>query len=116
MNELASASADAPAWPEEPEDTPGPLHQPWRALVALLELVLAALAAWAATACWSSAISTVTTRLPDGTELTSTHYSGDWVGGAVGLATLAAILLVDALRQSLLAVRTRRRKHRKYRH
>ncbi|WP_232376384.1 hypothetical protein [Amycolatopsis aidingensis] len=114
MNDLASAPADAPAWPEEPEHNPGPLHQPWRALVALLELALAALACWAALTCWSSAVSTITTRLSDGTELTSTRYAGDWVGGAIGLATVAAILLVDALRQLLLAVRTRRRKHRRY--
>ncbi len=37
----------------------------------------------------------------------STRYHGNWIGTAVGCVTVAAILLLDAVRQLLLAARTR---------
>jgi hypothetical protein len=110
MTEVAAASAGSHAWPAEPPPPSERLHQPWRALIALVELVLAASSFWAATLCWSNVVVAVVLRLNDGTELTSTRYEGDWVAAAIGLGALACLLLVDAVRQLLLAVRTRRRR------
>ncbi|WP_158886520.1 hypothetical protein [Amycolatopsis anabasis] len=108
------ATEQAIEWPpEEPESgAPPRLHRPWRALVAAGELVVAALAVWAAFPSWSAAISTVSLRLTDGTVLTSTRLSGSWIAAAIGFGALAAVLVVDAVRQLLLAVRARHRKHR----
>lgn len=115
MTEVAAETAGSPAWPAEPPPPSERLHQPWRALVALVELGLAGLAFWTATLCWSNVVIPVVLRLADGTELTSTRYEGDWAAGAIGLGALACLLLVDAVRQLLLAVRTRRRPSRKHR-
>ncbi|WP_211225490.1 hypothetical protein [Amycolatopsis nigrescens] len=89
------------------------LHRPWRAMIAVVELVLAGLAVWAAFACWGNAVDDVVTRLSDGTELTSTRYEGDLIGAAIGLVTLALLLLVDAVRELLLAFYARHRRPRK---
>ncbi len=93
-----------------PPDEPGPharLHKPWRALVAVVEVVLAVLAGWAAYACWHSSVATVVTRTDDGAVLESHRYFGGLLAGAIGLGTVAALLLVDAVRQLTLAVRAR---------
>ncbi|MPZ84142.1 MAG: hypothetical protein GEV28_28585 [Actinophytocola sp.] len=83
------------------------LHRPWRALVALVELLVAGglvlLAFWA----WPRGFATITTVVGDGTELVSTRIYGNWLGGAIGFGTVAALLVLDALRQVVLAVRTR---------
>jgi hypothetical protein len=91
-------------WPQGP---PAKLHQPWRTLVAVVELILAGAAVWFAFPCWQHGVKTVTLTLTDGSVLTSTRYLGNWMAGAIGLALLAAILLVDAIRELLLAFRTR---------
>jgi hypothetical protein len=85
------------------------LHEPWRLAVAAVELLLAAGAMWTAFACWGSALGTVTVHLPDGTDLVSRTYAGNWVAGAVGLATLAGLLVVDAVREFSLGIRARGR-------
>lgn len=115
MTEVADTSAGSAVWPAEPPPPSERLHQPWRALIVLVELVLAALSFWAATLCWSNVVAPVVLRLGDGTELTSTRYEGDWVAAAIGLGALACLLLVDAVRQLLLAVRARRSPSRKHR-
>jgi hypothetical protein len=51
----------------------------------------------------------VVTRTDDGAVLESHRYFGGLLAAAVGLGTLAAILLVDAVRQVSLAVRARHR-------
>ncbi|WP_199431007.1 hypothetical protein [Qaidamihabitans albus] len=102
-------------WPAEPEYHGERLHQPWRLAVALVELLLTGGALWAAFACWGNAVSTVTVRLDDGTELVSRQLSGDWVTGAVALGAVAGFLVLDAVRQLLLGVRARRRRYRKSR-
>ncbi|NKQ58387.1 hypothetical protein HFP15_36600 [Amycolatopsis sp. K13G38] len=94
-------------------DEPPKLHRPWRALVALGEVVLAAVALWAAFRFWDSGVKTLTVNLTDGTVLTSTRYLGSWMAGAIGLGTLTAILLVDAVREVLLAVRAKHRRKRR---
>jgi hypothetical protein len=105
-------------WPtEEADPEPGSarLHRPWRAVVAVVELVAAAVAVWLAFVLWDAGTSYITITLSDGSTLTSQHLAGNHVAGAIGLGTLAALLFVDAVRQLLLAVRARHRKHRKSR-
>ncbi|HVW43023.1 MAG TPA: hypothetical protein VHC18_16910 [Amycolatopsis sp.] len=94
-------------------DTPAKLHQPWRALVALAEVVLAAVAVWGAFQLWDAGVKTLTVTLTDGTVLTSTRYLGSWMSGAIGLGVVVAILLVDAVREALLAVHAKHRRKRK---
>ncbi|MGW5716457.1 hypothetical protein ACWEVP_09865 [Amycolatopsis sp. NPDC003865] len=99
----------AELWPPE---EPGPrarLHKPWRTLVAVVEVVLAVAAGWAAYALWHGGRATVVTRTDDGAVLESHRYFGGMLAAAIGLGTVAAILLVDAVRQLLLAVRARHR-------
>lgn len=91
---------------------PGParLHRPWRSLVALGELAGAALAILLAFWCWDRGIVPVVTLLEDGTRLESTRHVGHWLAAAIGLGAVAAVLVLDALRQVLLAVRVRPRR------
>lgn len=94
----------------EPESTPAPrrgLNQPWRGLVALGELVAAGLVLWAAFWCWSKADDTITLVLGDGTMLRSTRSVGHWMAAAIALGTISGVLVLDALRQVVLAVRAR---------
>jgi hypothetical protein len=100
----------AELWPPEEPGPTARLHKPWRTLVAVVEVVLAVLAGWAAYACWHSGAATVVTRTDDGAVLESHRYFGGLLAAAVGLGTLAAILLVDAVRQLSLAVRARHSK------
>jgi hypothetical protein len=90
-----------------PPPTDGSLHKPWRALVALGELLVAGGAIWLAFWCWSYSRVRVTTVLSDGTRLDSTNYTGHWQAAAIVLGTVAAVLVLDALRQLVLAVRVR---------
>ncbi|MFD9894219.1 hypothetical protein ACFWY9_33135 [Amycolatopsis sp. NPDC059027] len=99
----------AELWPPEEPAPSARLNKPWRALVALVEVLLAALAVWGAFACWDAGVETVTTTAGDGAVLVSQRYFGHLIAGALGLGALAAILLVDAVRQLSLAVRARRR-------
>lgn len=103
-------SETEPDWPPEPPTTPHRLHRPWRAIVAVVELVLAVVAVWLATLAWSASISTVRVRASDGAELTSFHYAGNWVLAAIALGLAASLLVVDAVRQFVLAARARPRK------
>ncbi|OZM75248.1 hypothetical protein CFN78_00545 [Amycolatopsis antarctica] len=91
------------------------MHQPWRAVLALVELVLAGVAVWGAFALWGGGIFEVVVRLSDGATLVSRHLAGDHAAGAIGLGLLAALLLLDAIRQVVLALRTRRRGKRRKR-
>jgi hypothetical protein len=88
------------------------LHRPWRALVALAEVILAAVAIWLAFPLWHMGVKTLTVNLSDGVVLTSTRYIGSWMASAIGLGLLTALLLVDAVRELLLAARTRHRPER----
>ncbi|MFI5605832.1 hypothetical protein [Amycolatopsis sp. NPDC051903] len=97
----------AELWPEE--QAKARLNQPWRALVALGEVVVAALALWVAFALWHAGVVTVVTTAGDGAQLTSQRYFGGHLAGALGLGTVTAVLVVDAVRQLLLAVRARHR-------
>lgn len=103
---------------EEPAVVPPPprsgLHQPWRALVALLELIVAGGGVWAAYWAWPRGVATISLALDDGTTLVSTRYFGNWMALAILLGTVAALLVLDAARQLVLAVRVRPRSPRKH--
>jgi hypothetical protein len=90
-----------------PPTEPGRLNKPWRALVALAEVLLAGVAVWFAFDLWPRGVATIVTTLTDGRVLESTRYVGSWMAAAIGLGTLAALLVLDAIRQVALAVRTR---------
>lgn len=91
----------------------GRLHQPRRVIVAIVELVAAAVAVWGAFQLWGSAIRDVTVRLDDGSALTSRVYEGDGISLAVALGALATVLVIDAVRQVLLGVAAKGKKSRK---
>lgn len=98
---------------EEPEPSPpaGPsLHQPKRWLIAAGEVVAIVLLTWAAVWCWNRGIVKLAYPIDGHESLVSTRYHGNWLGTAVGAATLAVILALDAVRQVVLAVRTRPQK------
>ncbi|MBB4686595.1 hypothetical protein [Amycolatopsis jiangsuensis] len=101
----------AQLWPPEEAKPSSRLNQPWRAFVALGEVLVAAVALWLAFLLWHAGVITVVTTAGDGAQLASQRYFGGHLAGALGLGALAAVLVVDAIRQLLLAVRARRRKH-----
>ena len=103
MNDFPQPTGPGP-WPPEEPVALTPLHRPRRAFVARGEAVLAGMVIWFAFACWHWGITTVTTTLTDGTQLTSNRYFSDRIAGAIGLGVVAALLLLDASRV-LLAVR-----------
>ncbi|MEA5361868.1 hypothetical protein VA596_20190 [Amycolatopsis sp., V23-08] len=100
----------AELWPPDESGSAARLHKPWRILVAVLEVVLAVAAGWGVYAFWHSGMATVVTRTDDGAVLESHRYFGGHLAAAIGLGVVAAILLVDAVRQLSLALRTRPRK------
>jgi hypothetical protein len=89
---------------------PGGLHRPVRAMVALTELVVAGLAVWGAFWAWPQGFATISTVVTDGVVLDSQRVSGNWLATAILFGTVAAVLVLDALRQTVLAVRARPRK------
>ena len=90
-----------------PPTQPGSLHKPWRAFVALAELVVAGIAVWFAFDFWPRGIATIVERYPDGIVLESTRWIGSWMALAILMGTVAAVLVVDAVRQVVLASRAR---------
>lgn len=92
----------------------GALNRPWRALVSGGELVVAGLALWAAYLCWPLGVADVVQTSSDGRRVVTTQYYGSWLAVAVALGTICAVLVVDAVRQLVLAVRTRPKRARKH--
>ncbi|MEB3370316.1 hypothetical protein [Saccharopolyspora mangrovi] len=92
----------------EPERAGGRLNQPWRAAVAGIELgasvALVLLAWWA----WSRGMVTIYLPGPRGAVDVVTRSIGSWLTGSVIEATLAGLLLIDALRQVVLSIRAGR--------
>ncbi|WP_326567948.1 hypothetical protein VSH64_40060 [Amycolatopsis rhabdoformis] len=86
------------------------LNQPWRAFVALGELIVAAVALWLAFVLWHAGVVTVVTTAGDGAQLASQRVFGGHLAGALALGALCAVLVVDAVRQLLLAVSARHRR------
>lgn len=81
------------------------LHQPWRVVVAALELVAAVLLTLGACWAWRQAI--VPIELPQLGGRTVTRMLGHWIVSSFVLATVAGLLVLDAVRQLVLASRTR---------
>jgi hypothetical protein len=96
-----------------PPTEPARLNRPWRALVALVELLIAGVAVWAAFYCWPRGVATITEHYQNDITLESTRFVGSWLAGAIGFGTLAGVLVLDAVRQTILAMRVRPRKSRK---
>jgi hypothetical protein len=90
-----------------PPPTESGLHKPWRAWVALAELVVAGVALWFAFDVWPRGIARIVTYLPDDIVLESSRWVGSWMAFAVLLGTVAALLVLDAVRQVVLALRAR---------
>ena len=99
--------AEKPEKPERPE--PQGLNQPWRGWVAAAEVVLAAAAVVVGILCWHRGFNQIVTPIAGRSPLVSTVLYGNWAAGAIGLVVLGGFLVLDALRQTFLAVRTRQR-------
>ncbi|RZS44552.1 hypothetical protein EV193_101428 [Herbihabitans rhizosphaerae] len=98
------------AWAESATPSErGGLNRPWRAIVAGVELLLAVAAVFAAFWAWPRGIEAITMELDGGVRLDSTLTHGYWQAAAIGFGLIAAILVLDALRQLVLAIRTRGR-------
>ena len=85
----------------------GRLNQPVRAVVAVVELLVAVGLVWLAFVMWPHSIAMITDRADDGTPLISSRYFGNWAAGAIGVGTVAALLLLDVIRQLVLGLRAR---------
>ncbi|MBP2339513.1 hypothetical protein JOF41_005691 [Saccharothrix coeruleofusca] len=83
------------------------LHRPKRALVAAGEVALAVLLGLAAAWCWNRGVLRLSYPVPDHPPLRATRYLGNWIGTSIALGTAAGALLIDAVRQTVLAVRAR---------
>lgn len=60
--------------------------------------------------CWRHGVTTMVTPLGNGQPpLRSTIFYGNWMAEGIGLVTVAAVLVLDAIREVLLALRTRDR-------
>ncbi|MDQ3789926.1 MAG: hypothetical protein M3422_22115 [Actinomycetota bacterium] len=90
-----------------PPTEPGRLNNPRRAFIALAELIIAGVAVWFAFDVWPRGIAKIVEHYPDGIVLESTRWVGSWMSLAILLGTIAAVLVLDAVRQVVLAVRAR---------
>lgn len=107
QGQLAGADQTLPSPASSPA---GALHRPWRLVTAGCEVLVAAAAVWCAIRIWSLGATTLILTLSDGTRLASQRLFGSWLAGAIGLGLLAAILLIDAVREVLLGVEVKRRR------
>ncbi|MFC7341598.1 hypothetical protein [Saccharopolyspora griseoalba] len=103
--------ADGPKLnPDEPEPRSGArLNQPWRAALAGLELIAAIALVLFALWAWQRGVVTIHLPGPDGSREVVTRSVGSWLTGAVGAVTLGGLLVIDAIRQLVLAFRARGR-------
>jgi len=98
--------------PEVPEPPPyrDRLNQPRRALIGTAEVLVAAAMVWLAIWLWSNAPVTITQAFPDNRPPFVSHrYFGHWMSLSILSGAVAAVLVVDAVRQFLLAARVRPR-------
>jgi hypothetical protein len=103
-----STEAVTPTDVEEPAPR---LHQPWRFAVAAGEVVLAVVAVVFSIIAWRHGVTKMVTPLGAGQPpLVSTIFYGDWMSIGITLVTVAAILVLDAIRECVLALRTRTRR------
>lgn len=102
------AAPDPGAAPPPGDGTPRRLNQPWRGWVAGGEVVAGAVAVVFAVVSWHHGIEHLVTSLGGG-QFTSTIFSGNFMAIAVGLVTVAGFLVLDAIRETSLAIGTRYR-------
>ncbi|HEX3646941.1 MAG TPA: hypothetical protein VHV49_00860 [Pseudonocardiaceae bacterium] len=87
------------------------LEQPWRFAVAAGELIVAAAAVIVGILLWGKGVTTMVTPLAAGRPpLVSTIFYGNWMAAGVGLTAVAALLVLDAVREVILAARARTRR------
>jgi hypothetical protein len=87
------------------------LNQPWRFAVAAGEVVLTVVAVIFSIVSWKHGVTTMITPLSAGQPpLRSTIFYGNWMSIGILLDTVAAILVLDAIRECVLAIRTRSRR------
>ncbi|QIZ34910.1 hypothetical protein [Saccharopolyspora sp. ASAGF58] len=91
---------------DEPTRSAG-LNQPWRAAVAGIELVVAVVLLLVGWWAWQRGTVTIYLPGPQGAVDVVTRSIGSWLGTSVGAVTLAGLLLLDAIRQLVLASRAR---------
>ncbi len=94
----------------ESEPTQAPrLHQPWRAFLALAEIAAAAGLVIVAIWSWRNAsVPLEVSPATDGKPAEVVHQlRGSWIADSVIAATVAGILLLNAVRQLVLATRVR---------
>ncbi|MBB4962777.1 hypothetical protein [Saccharothrix violaceirubra] len=86
------------------------LHQPKRTLIAGAEVIVVVLLGFAVVWCWQRGVRHLSFPVADHAPLESTRYLGNWIGAAIALSTVAGVLVLDAVRQTVLGVRTRGRR------
>ncbi|HEX5404068.1 MAG TPA: hypothetical protein VFX16_17410 [Pseudonocardiaceae bacterium] len=89
-------------------EQPPRLNQPWRLAVAAAEVIVAVVAVLFGIAAWKHGVTTMITPLGAGQPpLRSTIFYGNWMSIGITLVTVAALLGLDAIRECVLALRTR---------
>lgn len=92
----------------ESAQAPSRLHQPWRGLFALVELILAAGLVYVAVWMWNAGLDDV--RIEErALSFTGQRYVGSWLTTAAAIVAVAGIAVLDAFRQLVLALRVRSR-------
>ncbi|QGK72458.1 hypothetical protein GIY23_20920 [Allosaccharopolyspora coralli] len=86
----------------------GRLNQPWRAGLAAVECVLAVALVLFAVWSWSAGKVPIVLPGPEGTEVV-TRLLGSWLALSVAACVAAGLLVLDAIRQLVLAVQVGRR-------
>jgi hypothetical protein len=87
------------------------LHQPWRVVFGLVELLLAAGLVVFAVWCWHQGVVRIVYTTTGSIEpAIGSRYLGSWIGAAIALCVLAGFLLLDALRELALGLRARPRR------
>lgn len=86
------------------------LNRPYRRLIAVVEIVLTAALVVAAVLLWRDVNYDIAYTAESGRKLLSTRMRGDLAGACIGLCLIAAFVLLDAIRQMVLATRARHRR------
>lgn len=86
------------------------LNRPYRWVIVGVEVVLTAALVVTAVLLWRDVHYHIAYTAESGRKLLSTRMRGDLAGACIGLCLIAAFVLLDAIRQTVLAMRARHRK------